>query len=112
MVLENGTLALAALPGVNHRRVYRLNSEANHAVRRSKKVKRPASERVLLQLAQNVNQVWSMAFASDSLANGRHTKFLMVADDLSVECVNISVDWGISGLYVTRLFDRTAIFRG
>jgi putative transposase len=30
-----------------------------------------ASERVPLQLAQNVSEVWSMDFVSDSLANGR-----------------------------------------
>ena len=99
-------------PGVNHKRVYRLYSEANLAVRRRKKVKRPAAERVPLQLAQNVNEVWSMDFVSDSLANGRRIKFLTVADDFSHECVDITVDWGISGLYVTRLLDRAAIFRG
>jgi putative transposase len=99
-------------PGVNHKRVYRLYSEANLAVRRRKKAKRPASERVPLQLAQNVNEVWSMDFVSDSLANGRRIKFLTVADDFSHECVDITVDWGISGLYVTRLLDRAAIFRG
>jgi putative transposase len=37
-------------PRVNHKRVYRLYSEANLAVRRRKKAKRPASERVPLQL--------------------------------------------------------------
>ena len=99
-------------PGVNHKRVYRLYSEANLAVRRRKKVKRPASERVPLQLAQGVNEVWSMDFVSDSLANGRRIKFLTVADDFSHECVDITVDWGISGQYVTRLLDRAAIFRG
>jgi putative transposase len=99
-------------PRVNHKRVYRLYSEANLAVRRRKKAKRPASERVPLQLAQGVNQVWSMDFVSDSLAGGRRIKCLTVADDFSHECVDIAVDWGISGLYVTRLLDRAAIFRG
>ncbi len=99
-------------PGVNHKRVYRLYSQANLAVRRRKKVKRPASERVPLQLANNVNEVWSMDFVSDSLANGRRIKFLTVADDFSHECVDIAVDWGISGQYVTRLLDCAAVFRG
>ena len=35
-----------------------------------------------------------------------------LADDFSHECVDIAVDWGISGQYVTRLLDRAAIFRG
>jgi putative transposase len=99
-------------PGVNHKRVYRLYSEANLAVRRRKKVRRPASERMPLQVTQGVNQVWSMDFVSDSLANGRRIKCLTVADDFSHECVDLVVDWGISGLYVTRLLDRAAIFRG
>jgi len=99
-------------PGVNHKRVYRLYSQANLAVRRRKKAKRPASERVPLQLAQGVNEVWSMDFVSDSLANGRRIKFLTVADDFSHECVDITADWGISGQYVTRLLDRAALFRG
>jgi putative transposase len=99
-------------PGVNHKRVYRLYSAANLAVRKRKKIKRPASERVPLQLARTVNEVWSMDFVSDSLANGRRLKCLTVADDFSHECVDIAVDYGIGGEYVTRLLDRAAIFRG
>ena len=99
-------------PGVNHKRVYRLYSEVNLAVRRRKKLKLPASERVPLQPVQGVNEVWSMDFVSDSLANGRRIKFLTVADDFSHECVDITVDWDISGQYVTRLLDRAALFRG
>ena len=38
-------------PGVNHKRVYRLYSDANLAVRKRKKAKRPATERVPLQLS-------------------------------------------------------------
>lgn len=53
-----------------------------------------------------------MDFVSDSLANGRRIKCLTVADDFSHECVDIAVDWGISGEYVTRILDRAAIFRG
>ena len=99
-------------PGVNHKRVYRLYREANLAVRKRKKSKRPLNERVPLQLAKAVNEVWSMDFVSDSLSNGRRLKYLTVADDFSHECVDLSVDFGISGEYVTRLLDRAAVFRG
>ena len=99
-------------PGVNHKRVYRLYSQAQLAVRKRKKVRRAASERVPLTVASRVNEVWSMDFVSDSLANGRRIKCLTVADDFTHECVDIAVDYGISGQYVTRLLDRTAIFRG
>ena len=101
-----------AFPHVNHKRVYRLYRDANLAVRRRKKAKRPLNERVPLQLAQTVNEVWSMDFVSDSLSNGRRIKCLTVADDFSHECVDIAVDYGISGQYVTRLLDQAATFRG
>lgn len=99
-------------PGVNHKRVYRLYSQADLAVRKRKKVRRAASERMPLQLAQSINEVWSMDFVSDSLASGRRIKCLTVADDFSHECVDIAVDYGISGEYVTRVLDRAAVFRG
>ena len=99
-------------PDVNHKRVYRLYSAANLAVRKRKKVKRPASERVPLQIACEVNEVWSMDFVSDSLVNGRRIKCLTVADDFSHESVDIATDFGIGGQYVTRLLDQAALFRG
>lgn len=37
---------------------------------------------------------------------------LTVADDLSHECKDIAVDYGISGEYVPRLLSRAAVFRG
>ena len=99
-------------PGVNHKRVYRLYSAANLALRKRKKAKRPVMERTPLNIAQRINEVWSMDFVSDSLASGRRIKCLTVADDFSHECVEIAVDYGISGLYVTRLLDQAARFRG
>lgn len=76
-------LAVPHLVPPEIRRVYRLYSEAKLAVRRRKKSKRPASERVPLQIAKAVNDVWSMDFVSDSLATGRRIKCLTVADDFN-----------------------------
>lgn len=100
------------LAGVNHKRVVRPYRHANLPVRKRKKAKRPASERVPLQLGRAVNDVWSMDFVSDSLANGRRIKCLTVADDFSHECVQIAIDFGMSGEYVTRLLGEAARFRG
>lgn len=99
-------------PDVNHKRIYRLYSAADLMVRKRRKAKRPVNERVPLQIAQAVNEVWSMDFVSDSLVNGRRLKCLTVADDFSHECVDIATDYGISGQYVTRLLDQAATFRG
>ena len=99
-------------PDVNHKRIYRLYSAADLTVRKRRKAKRPVNERVPLQIAQAVNEVWSMDFVSDSLVSGRRLKCLTVADDFSHECVDIATDYGISGQYVTRLLDQAATFRG
>jgi putative transposase len=102
----------ADLPGVNHKRVYRLYKAADLAVRKRKKAKRPLGQRTPLVAANTVNGVWSMDFVSDSLYNARRIKCLAVADDFSHECVQMAVDFGISGQYVTRLLDEAAQFRG
>jgi putative transposase len=89
-------------PGVNHKKIYRLYTEAGLTVRKRKKAKRPLGERQPLRVAQAVNDVWSMDFVSDSLVNGRRLKCLTVADDFSRESVDIAVDFGIGGAYVVR----------
>lgn len=99
-------------PRVNHKRVYRLYSAAKLAVKKRRKAKRPAMERIPLQIATTINEVWSMDFVSDALVNGRRLKCLTVADDFSHECVEIATDFGIGGQYVTRLLDQAARFRG
>jgi hypothetical protein len=49
--------------------------------------------------------------SSDSLSSGRRIKCLTVVDDFSKESVDITVDYGISGQYVTRVLDQVARFR-
>ena len=102
-------------PGINHKRVYRLYSAQGLAIRKRKKTKR-VGVRVPLVAATKLNQTWSMDFVSDAIcrpgAVARRIKCLTVADDFSHECVDISTDFGIGGVYVTRLLDRAALFRG
>lgn len=99
-------------PRVNHKRIYRLYREANLAVRKRRKAKYPSALRQPLQAAHAPNEVWSMDFVSDALANARRIRCLTVADDFTHECVDIAVDHGISGKYVTRVLDQAARFRG
>ena len=72
--------------------------------------------RLPLVVASALNQIWSMDFVSDAIARpgtiARRIKCLTVADDFSHECVDITVDFGIGGDYVTRLLERAAQFRG
>ncbi|BAZ94621.1 transposase [Thiohalobacter thiocyanaticus] len=97
---------------VNHKRVYRLYSAANLAVKRRKRRKGVMVPRESLVLPTRRNEVWSMDFVMDALANGRRIKILTVVDDCTKEAIDLAVDFGISGEYVTRILDQAARFRG
>ena len=106
--------ALVRREGVraNHKRIYRLYRKAGLAVRRRRKRHGVAIERQVLERPAGPNQVWSMDFVSDALANGRRIKVLTIVDDYSKEAIDLVADFGISGLYVTRALDQAARFRG
>jgi putative transposase len=53
-----------------------------------------------------------MDFVSDALASGRRLKCLTIVDDFTKEAVDIVVDHGIGGHYVTRILDQVMLFRG
>jgi putative transposase len=96
---------------VNVKRVYRIYRESALQVRRRRKRKGVAVERRPLLVPKGPNQVWSIDFVSDSLQHGRRLKCLTVVDDFTREVIDIVVDHGISGRYVTRVLDQAARFR-
>lgn len=98
--------------GANHKRVFRLYQEADLSVRRRRKRQRVAVEREPLQVPARPNQVWSMDFVMDVLANGRRLKCLTIVDDFTKELVDLVADHSISGIYVARVLDQAAQFRG
>lgn len=53
-----------------------------------------------------------MDFVMDSLASGCRIKCLMIVDDFTKECLDMSVAMGISGEQVARPLDDIAAFRG
>jgi putative transposase len=96
---------------VNVKRVHRLYREERLQVQRRRKRRGVAVERRPLTIPQRPNQVWSMDFVSDSLEHGRRLKCLTIVDDFTKEAVDIVVDHGISGHYVTRALNAAARFR-
>lgn len=84
-----GDLLRADGTAINDKRVYRLYRLADLAVRKRRGRKRLRLERVPLHRCEAINEVWSMDFVSDSLANGRRIKCLTITDDFSHECVDI-----------------------
>jgi putative transposase len=107
-----GDLLRAEGTPMNDKRVYRLYRLADLAVRKRRSKKRLKLERVPLHQCKRINEVWSLDFVSDSLANGRRFKCLPITDDFTHESVDIAVDHGISGHYVTRVLEQAARFRG
>ena len=100
-------------PSTNHKKILRLYQEAELQVRRRKRPKKLARNRVPRLPATRRNQVWSLDFVSDGVSTPyRRLKYLTVADDFSHECVDIAVDFGMDGTYVTRILDQAANFRG
>lgn len=97
---------------VNTKRVYRLYTEENLSVRRRKRKKGIAVERDPLVLPDFPNEVWSMDFVMDQLANGNRLKLLTIVDDFTKESVEIVAGRSITGEDLTEILDRVCLFRG
>jgi putative transposase len=96
---------------VNVKRVRRLYCQDALQVRRRRKRRGVAVERRPLLVPQSPSQVWSIDFVMDALEHGRRIKCLTIVDDFTKEAIDIVVDHGISGHYVTRVLDQAGQFR-
>ncbi len=97
---------------VNLKRVRRLYRQENLMVQKRKRKKVPFGDRQPLVRPSLANEVWSMDFVFDRLADGRSLKCLTVVDDATHESVVIASDTAISGAYVTRILDAVKRNRG
>ena len=96
----------------NHKKVYRLYREEALSVRRRRRRKGVMVDRQALYMPTGPNEIWSIDFVMDALASGRRVKCLTVVDDFTRECLDIAVDYGISGGYVARVLEAVGQFRG
>ncbi len=97
---------------VNHKRVYRIYHLKGLGVKRRRRRKGLATERLPLLRPAGPNLTRSMDFVMDALASGRRIKCLTCVDDFTKECLTITVAFGISGVQVSRILDNIALFRG
>jgi putative transposase len=74
----------------NHKRVYRLYRQAALSVRKRRRRKLVMADRQVLHVPSAPNEVWSIDFVMDALANGRRIKCLTIVDDFTRECASIS----------------------
>ena len=97
---------------VNSKKTYRIYREEKLQVRRKRRKRLPARDRVPITVPDKPNQRWSTDFVSDQLATGRRFRILNIVDDYTRECVGQIVDFSISGERLSRLLDQLARDRG
>jgi putative transposase len=88
--------------GYNHKRVYRiyLELELNLRIKPRKRLVRQLPEP--LTVRAGANQVWSMDFMHDQLADGRSIRVLNVIDDFNRKALGIEVDFSLPSERVIR----------
>ncbi len=97
---------------VNLKRVRRLYREEKLMVQRRKRKKVAVGDRQPLLRPSRQNEVWSVDFVFDRLADGGSLKCLTVVDDCTHEAVAVYPDRAMSGAYVARILDRVKHERG
>jgi putative transposase len=96
----------------NHKRIYRVYSEANLQVRKRVKRRVALGRGDLPPAVSMPNERWSLDFVHDTLQNSRRLRTLNVVDDFTREALAMEVDTSISGARVTRVLDRICEERG
>jgi len=97
---------------INHKRTERIYKEEGLALRRKRKRKGTAVNRIILPVPDRPNQRWSMDFVSDSTVTGRRFRTLTIVDDFTRECPAIEVDTSLGGARVVSVLERLAETRG
>lgn len=96
----------------NHKRIYRIyrELELNLRIKPRRRIKRDKPD--ALSVPQAINQVWSMDFMSDTLANGRSIRTFNVIDDYNREGLSIEVDFSLPSARVIRALEQIIQWRG
>jgi putative transposase len=97
---------------VNHKRTERIYREEGLSLRKRKRKKTAAINRVILPTPDRPNKRWSMDFVTDSIVIGRRFRALVIVDDYSRECPVIEVDTSLGGARVVSVLERLADIRG
>ena len=96
----------------NHKRVYRLYCEMalNLRIKPRRRLKRECPDKLIVPKAPN--EVWSMDFMSDSLANGHKIRSFNVLDDFNREGLGLEIDYSLPASRVQRTLEQIIEWRG
>ena len=81
-------------------------------VTRRKGRRKAMGTRQPLPRPDSINQVWSLDFLSDALADGRRFRVLGIMDQCSRECLALVADTSIGGVRVVRELEALVRRRG
>jgi putative transposase len=90
-------------------RIYR-ELELNLRIKPKRRIKRDKPDALSVPVA--VNQVWTMDFMSDSLADGRSVRTFNLIDDYNREGLTIDVDLSMPSARVVRSLEQVIEWRG
>ena len=96
----------------NHKRIYRIyrELELNLRIKPRRRLKRDRPDP--LDVPRKINQVWSIDFMHDALANGKLFRTFNVLDDYNREGLGIEVDFGLPAPRIIRALDQIIEWRG
>ena len=96
----------------NHKRIYRIyrELELNLRIKPRKRLVRQTPEP--LTVPTEVNQIWSMDFMHDQLADGRSIRLFNVIDDFNREALGIEIDFSLPSERVIRTLKQIIGWRG
>lgn len=97
---------------MNRKKVYRIYKEEGLSVRIKKRHRIGAKLRVPLSLPKTVNEIWTMDFVHDKLADGRKIWMLTLADKLSRKCLDIRVEYRLGSDHIVEALEKLRVERG
>lgn len=97
---------------INHKRIYRLYKAMGLKIRKRGSRRRAIGPRLIRRKATAPNQIWSLDFMSDRLADGRKIRLLNVIDVFSRECLKMVIDTSLNGSRVARELESLVQTKG
>lgn len=97
---------------MNHKKVFRLYRELGLKVKKRGSRRRCLGTRLVKIKASETNQIWSLDFMMDRLADGRKIRILNIVDEFTRENLKVVVDTSLSGGRVARELNEVIQLRG
>ena len=98
--------------GWNPKRVYRIYRELELNLRIKPRQRLVREKPLALAVPAQINEVWSMDFMHDQLADGRSIRLFNVIDDFNREGLCIDVDFSLPSERVVRSLNQVIKWRG